>query len=160
MMAAVNAEIDRLHSSLGMAESDFFCECGDVACKERVTISRGEYASWRESARPLLVAAHADRESTADTELRELRGKVHQLEGTLVGRANIEQAKGILAERGDMSLQDAFESLRHIARNQRRSLDEVCAEIVAGADAPNGIKAFEPAPRGAASPPGSEARGR
>lgn len=133
MMAAVNDAIDHLHHSLDLADSDFFCECGDRGCKERITLSRAEYASWREESRPLLVVAHADRGSSADSELRELRGQVHQFRGTLASRVNIEQAKGVLVERHGMTPDEAFETLRQRARNQHRSLDEVCADVIARA---------------------------
>lgn len=130
-MANVNEELDRLHSSLGLPDSDFFCECGHASCSERITLSRGEYASFLATSRPLLIAAHANREHAAETELQELRRKVDQLQRSLTSRENIEQAKGVLAEREEMTLDDAFESLRQRARDQRLSLDKVCAEIIA-----------------------------
>lgn len=156
LMAAVNKAIDRLHSSLDLADSDFFCECGHIGCKERITLSRAEYASLCEESRPLLAAAHADRESAADTELRELRGQVHQLQGTLASRVNVEQAKGVLVERHGMTPDDAFETLRQRARDQRRSLEEVCAQIIAWA----GIQGGDRSKPGAASRPGRESHGR
>jgi hypothetical protein len=63
-MAAVNQVIDRFHVSLGIPESDFFCECGSAGCHEQITHSRAEYASLREAPRPLVVAAHADGKPT------------------------------------------------------------------------------------------------
>ena len=59
-MAAVNAQIDRLHASLGLADSDFFCECGHSACKERIAISRAGYARLVEESRQVTAPAHAD----------------------------------------------------------------------------------------------------
>ena len=61
MMAVVNGVIDDLHASLGLAESDFFCECGHTECKERITLTRAEYASLRQAGRPLLGGQHAHR---------------------------------------------------------------------------------------------------
>ena len=61
MMANVNGVIDQLHRSLGLAESDFFCECGHIGCKERITLTRTQYANLREDNRPVLVAEHAHR---------------------------------------------------------------------------------------------------
>lgn len=60
LMAAVNVEIDRLHGSLGLTDTDFFCECGHIACKERITVSRADYASLREKSRPLVVPNHVN----------------------------------------------------------------------------------------------------
>lgn len=158
LMAAVNEAIDRLHSSLDLADSDFFCECGHAWCKERITLSRGEYAGLLEESRPLLAAAHADRENAAETELRTLRGQVHQLQGTLASRVNVEQAKGVLVERHGMTPDAAFAALRQRARDQRRSLDEVCAQIIAWAEIPDG-EGSEPA-SSAASRPSLESHGR
>lgn len=65
LMAEVNAAINYLHGSLDLEYSDFFCECGDFGCRERMTLTRAEYASLREEGRPVMVAAHAQRESNA-----------------------------------------------------------------------------------------------
>jgi len=59
-MAMVNDEIQRLHGSLGLLDSEFFCECGHTSCKERVTLSRDEFAALRAGSRRLLVAAHVN----------------------------------------------------------------------------------------------------
>ncbi|MEO6349674.1 MAG: ANTAR domain-containing protein [Candidatus Limnocylindrales bacterium] len=147
LMAAVNQAIDRVHSSLDLADSDFYCECGLTWCKERITLSRAQYAGLLEDPRPLLAAAHAYRENAAETELRTLRGQVHQLQGTLASRVEIEQAKGILAERGDLTMDDAFEILRHAARQQKRSLAEICAEYIAGVGIPDDETASSAASR-------------
>ena len=151
LMAAVNEAIDRLHDSLDVAESDFFCECGHVGCKERLTLSREEYASLLGRSCPLIAPAHADREDAPELELHRLRGQVHQLQGTLASRVKIEQAKGVLVERYGMKPDDAFEALRDRARHQRRSLDEVCTQIVAHAATLEAGRSFERAPRTLAS---------
>lgn len=158
LMAEANEAIDRLHRSFDLADSDFFCECGHTSCKERVTLNRAEYASLREESRPLIAAAHADRESAAAMELHELRGQVHRLQGSLASRVNIGQAKGVLIERHGMTPDDAFEALRQRARDQRRSLDEVCLQIIAWAGIPNEGRS-EPAPS-APSRPSRESYGR
>ena len=137
-MAEVNEAVDRLHRSFDLTYSDFFCECGHNGCKERITLSRAEYAGLLEESRPLIAPAHADRESAAAAELHELRGQVHQLQGTLASRVNIEQAKGVLVERHGMTPDDAFAALRQRARDQRRSLDEVCGQIIAWAGIADG----------------------
>ena len=61
MMPAVNDVIDDLHRSLGLAESDFFCECGHISCSARITLTRAEYARLRKDDRPVLVTKHAHR---------------------------------------------------------------------------------------------------
>lgn len=58
LMATVNGVIDQLHGSLGLSDSDFFCECGHSACKERIRLTRTEYANLRDDHRPVLVADH------------------------------------------------------------------------------------------------------
>ena len=58
LMAAVNDEIDRLHGSLDLPDSEFFCECGRAHCAERVKLTRQEFASLRAESRVLLVAMH------------------------------------------------------------------------------------------------------
>lgn len=62
LMATVNGVIDDLHGSLGLVDSDFFCECDHVGCKERITLTRAGYARLRAAARPVLVPAHAYRD--------------------------------------------------------------------------------------------------
>lgn len=54
-----------------------------------------------------------------------------QLQGTLRSRAVIEQAKGVLAAREQLSLREAYERLRAQARRERRRLSQVSAELVA-----------------------------
>lgn len=133
-MAAVNEQIDRLHVAFSLADSEFFCECGDVACKERVTLERAQFAALHHESRPVLAPAHADRMPIPDsTVIHELRGQVHRLEGALASRAVIEQAKGILVERHGLTILGAFVSLRQRARDERRSLQDVCTETIADA---------------------------
>ena len=130
VMAAVNDVIENLHHSLGLPDSDFFCECADIGCKERITLTRDEFARLRSESRPVVVAAHAHRMVLAD-EMLELHDKVRELQEALDSRVVIEQAKGVLAQRSGVTLDTAFEILRRRARNQRRSLGEICAETVA-----------------------------
>ena len=65
LMVEVNAAMYDLHGSLDLGYSDFFCECGDIRCRERTTLTRAQYASLREEGRLVIVAAHAQRESSA-----------------------------------------------------------------------------------------------
>lgn len=53
-----------------------------------------------------------------------------QLENALRSRVVIEQAKGILAERHDLPMNSAFETMRSFARNSRRRLEEVARAVV------------------------------
>lgn len=56
---------------------------------------------------------------------------IAQLRGALDSRIVIEQAKGIVAERLKLGLPAAFDHLRRSARSQRRSLGDLCSEVVA-----------------------------
>ena len=62
--------------------------------------------------------------------LEETRLKVAQLEGALESRVAVEQAKGILAERLGLSIDDAFLLLRYAARASRRTLRELAGAVV------------------------------
>jgi transcriptional regulator with GAF, ATPase, and Fis domain len=55
-----------------------------------------------------------------------------QLQAALSSRIVIEQAKGILTERWNTSLDDAFDALRRHARRNHLRLSEVCRQVVAG----------------------------
>jgi GAF domain-containing protein len=55
-----------------------------------------------------------------------------QLRYALDSRVVIEQAKGVLSSRLDVSMQEAFEMIRSRARSTRRRLAEVSAEVVSG----------------------------
>jgi hypothetical protein len=58
--------------------------------------------------------------------------RTRQLEVALTSRIVIEQAKGILAERHGISVDEAFEQLRGEARSARRKIHDVAAEVVNG----------------------------
>jgi GAF domain-containing protein len=57
-----------------------------------------------------------------------------QLQTALTTRLIIEQAKGILAERGKIDTNHAFELLRAQARRTNRRLADLAGEVVAGTD--------------------------
>lgn len=59
-----------------------------------------------------------------------LRVTIAQLEHALSSRIVIEQAKGVLAERLETSVDEAFELLRRSARNARTNLHELAARVV------------------------------
>lgn len=57
---------------------------------------------------------------------------VEQLEGALNSRVIIEQAKGVLAERGDLDMDEAFRRLRSHARNTSTRLTDLAHDVVGG----------------------------
>ena len=72
-----------------------------------------------------------------------------QLQVALNSRIAIEQAKGVLAERHQLSIDDAFTALRRFARVNNRKLAEVARAVAAGElSIPLGGGATRPGPRG------------
>ncbi len=63
-------------------------------------------------------------------ELEATRALVEQLQHALDSRILIEQAKGIIAERYGVTLAEAFEAIRNVARPERRTVRDVAAAIV------------------------------
>ncbi|MDQ1748768.1 MAG: hypothetical protein QOD07_3031 [Frankiaceae bacterium] len=55
-----------------------------------------------------------------------------QLQGALSSRITIEQAKGILAERNNLTMEVAFDALRAHARNHNLKLTDVARSVVTG----------------------------
>jgi len=64
-----------------------------------------------------------------------------QLEHALNSRVAIEQAKGIVAERYGLGLDDAFELIRSAARANRMKLHDLVAKIAPGERTPAEIEA-------------------
>ncbi len=64
--------------------------------------------------------------------IREKGTLAEQLQGALNSRVMIEQAKGILSERRDMSMGEAFSAMRDYARRTRQPLSEVAAAVTRG----------------------------
>ncbi|MFJ2767125.1 ANTAR domain-containing protein [Streptomyces sp. NPDC087300] len=64
------------------------------------------------------------------TELRGARTHRDQLQTALSSRVLIEQAKGILAERLDCTVDDAFDRLRRHARAHRMKLSDLSREVI------------------------------
>lgn len=59
--------------------------------------------------------------------------RAHQLQHALDSRIIIEQAKGVIAERHHLRPIDAFEAIRHHARNRQRTVRDVAQDIIGGA---------------------------
>lgn len=72
--------------------------------------------------------------------LEELGEKNRQLETALRTRIVIEQAKGVLSERFELGVDEAFELLRQSARSDRRNIHELAGEVVASRDTPEPIR--------------------
>ena len=70
-----------------------------------------------------------------------LRLQNEQLETALESRIVIEQAKGILAERYTITVDEAFALLRRSARNHRLRLHALAAAVVASRRTPDEIPA-------------------
>jgi hypothetical protein len=85
---------------------------------------------------PTQIAAEMERLVVyADAQER----KVSELQAALDSRVIIEQAIGILAERFELPLADAFEVLRAAARNSRREVRAVAEEVRASRETPLAI---------------------
>ncbi len=67
-----------------------------------------------------------------------------QLTNALSSRIVIEQAKGMIAERQQLSIDEAFDRLRRHARRHNRRLADVAGDTVAGAHRPGGLHRARP----------------
>jgi AmiR/NasT family two-component response regulator len=65
-----------------------------------------------------------------------------QLEHALQSRVAIEQAKGIVAERYGLSLDDAFKLIRRAARSHRMKLHDLAHAIQPGEETPSELAAL------------------
>ena len=72
-------------------------------------------------------------------ELEALQERVEQLQHALDSRVVIEQAKGILAERYHVGIDDAFALLRYSARSSRMGIHELADDVVSGRTTPRPI---------------------
>jgi AmiR/NasT family two-component response regulator len=66
----------------------------------------------------------------AQRRVSELQTTVSQLQAALDSRVAIERAVGMLAERLDLPLRDAFEVLRAAVRNSRREVRALAEQIM------------------------------
>ncbi|MDQ2967503.1 MAG: ANTAR domain-containing protein [Actinomycetota bacterium] len=65
-----------------------------------------------------------------------------QLEHALQSRIGIEQAKGIIAERHDLDVDEAFDLIRRAARSHRMKLYDLVAAIRPGRETPPELAAL------------------
>ncbi|HYR64285.1 MAG TPA: GAF and ANTAR domain-containing protein [Actinomycetota bacterium] len=79
--------------------------------------------------------------------VREARVLAEQLQSALNSRVVIEQAKGVLAERASVNVDDAFQMLRTYARNNNRRLHEVAEDVIGGAISTNALTKVPPPSR-------------
>jgi hypothetical protein len=63
---------------------------------------------------------------------RELAVRAEQLQGALDSRVAVEQAKGVLAERANNTVDEAFTILRKHARSHGTKMRDVAHDVVAG----------------------------
>jgi AmiR/NasT family two-component response regulator len=68
-----------------------------------------------------------------------------QLQHALNSRVVIEQAKGVLAERNTLTMDEAFDALRRHARNHNLKLGDVAGAVVRGEIDPASVTAPPPA---------------
>lgn len=78
-----------------------------------------------------------------------------QLQEALNSRVIIEQAKGILAERGSIPLSQAFDLLRSHARSTQRKLADLARDVVDGTDTTTILRRRQMTPLVAVSAPAS-----
>jgi GAF domain-containing protein len=72
--------------------------------------------------------------------LRDVQAVAEQLEEALTSRTAVEQAKGVLAERLGIGMDEAFGRLRGFARARQSNLTDVALEVVAGTLQPEQVR--------------------
>lgn len=100
--------------------------CLNLFMTERVSLSVTEIALAQALADVASIAIVQD-QSTRDTAVRE-----GQLRYALQSRIAIEQAKGMIAQRGTLDMDAAFQRLRQYARDNNRRLTELAEAIATG----------------------------
>lgn len=87
------------------------------------------------------MASHADGVATVPLEERieQLLEERGQLRHALESRMVIEQAKGVLAERYELTVDDAFFLLRRSARSARVRIHDLAAEVVHSRETPQAV---------------------
>ncbi|HEY2223188.1 GAF and ANTAR domain-containing protein [Actinomycetospora sp.] len=94
--------------------------------RHSVVMAPGELAIGQALADVATIAILSDRSTRVREQLTE------QLQAALQSRVIIEQAKGVLAERGHIELDDAFSRLRVHARNTGQRLADLARGVVDG----------------------------
>jgi GAF domain-containing protein len=105
---------------------DLILGCLNLFMSEAVGLSNAEVALAQALADVASIAIVQD-QATRQAAIRE-----GHLQHALISRIAIEQAKGMIAERGNVDMDDAFARLRSFARNHNRGLTEVAEALVAG----------------------------
>ena len=90
-----------------------------------------------------------------DTPTSTASGKAPLFERALNSRVIIEQARGVLAEHGEMAMDDAFRRLRGYARDTNALLARVARDVVDRRVDPNLVLAERPVAGSAAQPDAS-----
>ena len=122
---------------------DLIIGCLNLFMSEPVALSEGEIALAQALADVACIAIVQDM-ATREAAIRECH-----LQHALNSRIVIEQAKGMIAERGGVDMDDAFARLRGYARNHNRGLTEVAEGMVGGSisvDAIIGSRRLPPPP--------------
>ena len=78
-------------------------------------------------------------ETETESEVSELQARVEQLQIALESRIVVEQAKGVLAERFQLAMEDAFLLLRYAARSSRTNLHGLAQDVVAERTTPRAV---------------------
>jgi hypothetical protein len=78
-------------------------------------------------------------ETETEPEVTELQARVEQLQTALESRIVVEQAKGVLVERFDLTVEDAFLLLRYAARSSRTNLHGLAQEMVSTRTTPRAV---------------------
>jgi GAF domain-containing protein len=105
---------------------DLVLGCLNLFMSEPVALSAGEIALAQALADVACIAIVQD-QATREAAIRE-----GHLQHALNSRIVIEQAKGMIAERGSIDMDDAFARLRTFARSHNRGLTEVAEGLVNG----------------------------
>jgi GAF domain-containing protein len=97
-----------------------------------VVVFSGDVRPWSPEAKLALIAfTDLAALTIANTMQSQERGELaEQLQHALDSRVVIERAKGVLVAREGLSEREAFERLRRQARNQRRRVVDVAAEVM------------------------------
>jgi ANTAR domain-containing protein len=86
-----------------------------------------------------MVGTGGSVETETSTEVTELRERIAQLQTALETRIVVEQAKGMLAERFQLTVEDSFLLLRYAARSSRTNLHDLANEIITSDTTPQSV---------------------